>query len=188
MTAERAPTPGAPTPRAAGTRVLGIDPGLTITGYGVIDSLGTEAKAVTWGAIRPNAKGSRADRLAAIFKRIGALIDEYLPDEVAIEQQFVKDNVRTALAIGEARAAAMVAAAIRGLPVFEYAPASIKEAVTGTGAAPKEQVQAMVVMHLGLSEPPEPLDAADALAVAITRLTNARFEAILASSRRSGRP
>lgn len=171
-----------PVPTSVRPRVLGIDPGLTVTGYGIVESLGTELRALTWGAIRPRPRGTRAERLASIFEHIGALIDEHHPSEVAIEQQFVKDNVRTALAIGEARAAAMVAAGVRGVPVFEYSPASIKEAVTGNGAAPKEQVQAMMVMHLGLASVPDPLDAADALAVAVTRLTNARFEAILGSS------
>lgn len=163
-------------------RVLGVDPGLASTGFGVVDAdaSGHSTSAVAMGAIRTRASEPRAKRLARIAERVGALIEEHRPDEVAIEQQFVAENVRTAMAIGEARAAAMVAAAARGVPVYEYAPSEVKEAVTGYGAAPKEQVRQMVMVQLGLSEPPSPLDASDALAIALTRLAELRLEAALA--------
>ena len=161
-------------------RVLGVDPGLAVTGFGVVDGNGRVATAVTLGVIRTRAKGARAQRLAQIAERVGALIEEHRPAELAVEQQYVALNVRSAMVIGEVRSAVMVAAATRGVTVYEYAPATVKEAVTGYGAAPKEQVRHMVMVHLGLSEPPSPLDAADALAIALTRLAELRLEAALA--------
>ena len=163
-------------------RVLGIDPGLAATGFGVVDGDGHAAAAVAMGAIRTRPKEARAQRLGQIAERVGALIDEHRPDEMAIEQQYVAENVRTAMSIGEARAAAMVAAAMRNVPVFEYAPTTVKEAVTGYGGAPKEQVLQMVMVHLALSEEPSPLDASDALAIALTRLSELRLEAALAGA------
>lgn len=161
-------------------RIIGIDPGLAVTGFGIIDVAGTRASAAAMGTIRTRASDGRALRLGLIAERVGALIDEHHPDEMAVEQQYVAENVRSAMALGEARAAAMVAAAMREVPVFEFAPAAIKEAVTGHGGAPKEQVQQMVMVHLGLEEPPSPLDVSDALAVAITRLADLSLETALA--------
>ena len=163
-------------------RVLGIDPGLAATGFGVVDGDGHAAAAVAMGAIRTRPKEARAQRLGHIAEQVGALIEEHRPAEMAIEQQYVAENVRTAMSIGEARAAAMVAAAMRDVPVFEYAPTTVKEAVTGYGGAPKEQVLQMVMVHLALSEEPSPLDASDALAIALTRLSELRLEAALAGA------
>jgi crossover junction endodeoxyribonuclease RuvC len=170
-------------PERPGTarRVLGIDPGLAVTGYGIVDGDGVNTAAVVAGVLRTRAKDGRASRLAALYARIGELIDEYHPHEVAIEQHFVAENVRSAMVIGEARAAAMLAASTRGLEVFEYPATTIKQTVAGYGAAPKEQVQRMVTMHLSLNAPPTPLDAADALAVALTRLAALRFYTMLAA-------
>lgn len=168
-------------------RVLGIDPGLTATGFGVVDSDGSTSRLVVTGAFRTRPRDERAQRLGVIAERVGALIEEHHPDEMAIEQQYVAQNVRTAMAIGEARAAAMVAAAMRAVPVFQYPPTEIKQCVAGYGAAPKEQVRQMVMVHLGLSEQPESFDASDALAIALTRLAEARMEAILARSASAGR-
>ncbi len=162
-------------------RVLGIDPGLTATGFGVVDGDARgAATAIAMGAIRTNRRRSRPERLGEIFDRVGELIDEHRPDELAIELQYVAENVRSAMTIGEARAAAMVAAATRGLPVYQYQPSEVKESVTGYGGAPKEQVREMVKVHLALSEPPSTLDASDALAIALTRLAELRLEAALA--------
>jgi crossover junction endodeoxyribonuclease RuvC len=130
-------------------RVLGIDPGLAATGFGVVDGDARgAATAITMGAIRTRRQRSRPERLGEIFDRVGELIDEHHPDELAIELQYVSDNVRSAMTIGEARAAALVAAATRGLPVYEYQPAEVKESVTGYGGAPKEQVREMVKVHV----------------------------------------
>ena len=169
-------------------RVLGIDPGLATTGFGVVDAnaAGRDAVAVAMGTIRTRARDARADRLAQIAERVGELIEEHHPDEVAIEQHFVAQNVRSAMAIGEARAAVMVAAASRGVPVYEYAPTAVKEAVAGYGGAPKEQVAQMVMAQLNLSEEPSPLDVSDALAIALTRLSDAQLEAMAA--RAAGSP
>jgi crossover junction endodeoxyribonuclease RuvC len=167
----------------AARRVLGIDPGLAATGYGLVEGDASSPVAVAFGVIRTKASRSRAERLAAILDAVGALIDEHAPSELAIEQQYVASNVRSAMAIGEARAAAMIAAAQRALPVFEFQPSTIKEAVAGHGGAPKEQVQAMIATQLRLAAPPEPFDAADALAVALTRLADLRLEALLARGR-----
>ncbi|HJM88063.1 MAG TPA: crossover junction endodeoxyribonuclease RuvC [Dehalococcoidia bacterium] len=167
---------------SARRRVLGVDPGLTITGFGIVDAApaGREATVAAMGTIRPKAKRSRAERLAEIADGIHDLIEEHEPDEVAIEQQFVAQNVRSALAIGEARAAVMVAAASNGIPVYEYAPTAIKETVAGYGGAPKEQVQQMVMAQLSLKEEPSPLDVSDALAIALTRCAEAHLEELIA--------
>lgn len=164
------------------SRVFGVDPGLAITGYGIVDGDGTAARIVAVGTIKTSARASKAERLARLFEGIGALLEEHRPDALAVELQFVAENVRSAMTIGEARSAAIVAAASRGLPVFEYLPSAIKESVTGHGGAPKEQVRQMVAIHLGLTldELPASLDASDALAVALTRLADLRLEAALA--------
>lgn len=164
-------------------RVLGIDPGLATTGYGVLDGDGTRATLVAAGTVRTRTRDSRATRLAALFEQLGALIEEYRPQDAALEQHFVANNVRSAMVIGEARAAAMIAAARASVDVYEYSPATVKESVCGFGGAGKEQVQAMVRMHLRLPELPQPLDTSDALAVALTRLAAFRMEALLAASR-----
>lgn len=161
-------------------RVLGIDPGLATTGYGVLDGDGVKTTLVALGVARTRASDPRATRLASLFRQLSALIEAHRPDDLAIEQHFVATNVRSAMVIGEARAAAMIAAAEHGMGVHEYSPATVKETVTGFGGASKEQVQAMVRMHLSLPVAPEPLDVSDALAVALTRLSSLRLETLLA--------
>ena len=163
-------------------RVLGIDPGLTITGWGIVDGDGATARAIEYGVIRTKTKDSRAERLGEIAEGIRALIREHTPAELAVEQQFVAANVRSAMVIGEARAAAMIAAADCGVPVFEFAPTAVKESVTGWGGAPKEQVQQMVAVQLGLTELPTPLDISDALSIALARLADLRLELAMARS------
>lgn len=176
-------------PRGPGwRRVLGVDPGLAATGWGIVDGDGVAATMVASGVLRISARLPRASRLAEICERIGALIDEHQPQDLAIEQHFVAANVSSAFAVGEARAAAMIAAAQRGLDVLEYPATKIKQTVTGSGAARKEQVQRMVVMHLGLAVAPAPLDVSDALAVALTRLASLRMDALLAASGADARP
>ena len=175
------PHPALPAP--AGTRrVLGIDPGLAITGYGIVDERGGGGTLVASGVVRTQAKQPRAERLGRIFDAVRALIAEYAPHEVAVEQQFVAENVRSAMAIGEARAAAMVAAAAAGCPAAEPAPTGVNDSGAGWGGAPKEQVQRMVLVQLGLTTVAGPLDVTDAIAVALTRLAEARLEAVIARS------
>lgn len=169
-----------PAPSMPARRVLGIDPGLAVTGYGIVEPRGSGGTLLHSGALRQRSTVARADRLARIYDCVRGLILEYAPHEVAIEQQFVAENVKSAMAIGEARAAAMVAAATLGLPVFEYTPSAVKESVCGYGGAPKEQVRQMVLLHIGVTEIAGPLDVTDAIAIALTRLADARLEEAMA--------
>ena len=145
--------------------ILGIDPGSRITGYGLIQVEKTQATYVASGCIRMPTDDLPA-RLLTIYQNVGELIRQYAPSQAAIEQVFVGKSVSSALKLGHARGAAILAIAEADLPLGEYAPRTIKQAVAGTGAADKEQVQAMVVRLLGLNRSPS-ADAADALAVAL---------------------
>jgi crossover junction endodeoxyribonuclease RuvC len=146
-------------------RILGIDPGSRITGYGIVDSDGVRSGHVASGCIRLG-DGAMADRLGAIFAAVQDLVRQFEPRELAVEQVFVARNAAAALKLGQARGAAICAAVSAGMTVSEYAPRAIKQAVVGTGRAEKPQVQHMVRLILGLdAEPAE--DAADALAVAL---------------------
>src|SRR5580692_8451191 len=151
-------------------RVLGIDCGGQYTGYGVVEmeSAG-RLVCLTCGAIKLSAR----QRLARIYEGLGALIVEHRPDEVAIEGIFYALNVKSALKLGQVRGVAMLAAATAGLEVAEYSPLTIKSSVVGYGRAEKQQVQHMVTRLLGLAEAPEPMDASDALAIAICHLHTA---------------
>ena len=148
-------------------RVLGIDPGTRVVGWGVVESRGSALRAVAFGALRAPASKEVPERLRILHEGLRALVAEHRPDRVAIEEAFFGKNVRSALALGEGRGAALLAAALEGVPVVQFPPATVKKAVTGRGAAEKAQVAAMVKVILGLPAVPEPPDAADALAVAI---------------------
>ena len=147
--------------------ILGIDPGSRLTGFGVIQSHGSKLAYVTSGYIRIDTEQDLAHRLKQITQSVTQIIGEYRPDEFAIEQVFLGKNVDSALKLGQARGAAIVAAALEDVPVFEYAARSVKQAVTGKGSADKTQVQHMVKHLLKLPGIPQS-DAADALAIAIT--------------------
>jgi crossover junction endodeoxyribonuclease RuvC len=158
--------------------VLGIDPGLRVCGWGVVSG-DARGSYVASGAIKPNPKAPITTRLLTLHDAIKDLVLAYDVTEVAIEDPFVGTvQPASALAIGQARAAAVLAAASSGLEVEFYAPAAVKAAVSGYGAGDKRQVQSMVRMLLRLEAPPEPLDAADALAVAICHLANRRARAL----------
>lgn len=148
-------------------RVLGIDPGIAIAGFGFIDKDGHKLTPVQYGAIETKAGTPQETRLVQIYESAGALMDKYKPDSVAVEKLFFNRNVTTAFAVGQARGVIILAAAQRGLPVAEYTPLQVKQAVVGYGKAEKRQVQEMVRMFLKLSAIPKPDDVADALAVAI---------------------
>jgi crossover junction endodeoxyribonuclease RuvC len=148
-------------------KVFGIDPGSDRTGYGCVETDGSRHRIVTCGAIATAGLPSFADKLLTIHEQLTALLERCRPDCVAIEDLFHATNARSALKLGHARGVAMLAAAEAGLPVAEYTPAAIKRAVVGYGRAEKQQVQRMVMLMLGLTHPPSPHDAADALAVAI---------------------
>ncbi len=153
--------------------ILGIDPGSRLTGYGIIEAHGQKVSYIASGCIRIDTKKDLAYRLKQIMQCVTQLIEEFKPDEFAIEQVFLGKNVDSALKLGQARGAAIVAAAMLDLPVSEYAARSVKQAVTGTGAADKEQVQKMVQLLLKLLGKPQE-DAADALAIAICHVSNTR--------------
>jgi crossover junction endodeoxyribonuclease RuvC len=149
---------------AAAVRILGIDPGSQATGFGIVDVRGSAVTSVQWGTIRT--KGEHHERLRAIFTGVARLVTEFRPDEIAIECVFMHKNADSALKLGQARAAALCATFAGEVPVFEYATRHIKKAVTGTGAAEKEQIQQMIRMILAIREDIE-ADAADALAAAV---------------------
>ena len=146
-------------------RILGIDPGSRITGYGIIEVEGNHNRYVTSGCVRTIHK-ALPDRLRVIFEGVQELISTYQPDEMAIEQVFMHRNADSALKLGQARGSAICAGVTASLPVGEYSPRSIKQAVVGKGSANKAQVQHMVRTLLALSDTPQE-DAADALAVAL---------------------
>ncbi len=147
-------------------RILGIDPGSRITGYGVIESDGMRSVHIEHGALRLQGE-ALPPRLGEIFSRVSALIEQHRPEVMAIEQVFVAKNAASALKLGQARGAAICAAIQHGLAVAEYTPTRIKQSVVGSGRADKTQIQQMVKMILNLSETPQ-ADAADALAVALS--------------------
>ena len=148
-------------------RILGIDPGSRITGFGVIDWHGREPVYVASGCIKTLPNDELAGRIGMIVRGIGDLVAEYRPNQAAVEQVFVNVNPAATLMLGQARGAAVAALVLRDLPVYEYTALQVKQSVVGQGKAAKEQVQHMVVQMLGLSGTPQ-ADAADGLAVAMT--------------------
>ena len=167
-------------------RVLGIDPGLTRCGLGVVEgSVGRPLTMVEVGVVRTVADLSVAERLRLVDADIEGWLDRHRPDRVAVERVFSQHNVRTVMGTAQVSGVAMVAAARRGIPVELHTPSEVKAAVTGSGRADKAQVGAMVTRLLRLAEPPKPADAADALALAICHIwrggATARIEAAAAA-------
>ncbi len=149
-------------------RILGIDPGIAIVGFGIIDKQGSQLKPVQYGSIQTEAGLSVQIRLKQIFEAMQSLIDTYKPEEISVEKLFFAKNVTTAFTVGQARGVILLSAEMAGLPVYEYTPLQVKQAVTGYGAADKKQIQEMVKILLKLREVPKPDDVADALGIAIT--------------------
>lgn len=149
------------------TRVLGIDPGTAVTGYGVVAYDGRTPSLVECGILRTHAKDPLPSRLQTIYVGVAALIARHQPDTVAVEDVFYARNVRTTIVLGHARGVILLAAQQAGLIIHEFPPAEIKKAITGTGAATKEQVQFMVAKLLRLKTAPQPADAADGVATAL---------------------
>jgi crossover junction endodeoxyribonuclease RuvC len=162
--------------------VLGIDPGTASTGYGVVESSGSRLRAVAEGVIQTSAGVPLERRLADIHVRVGELLDVHRADALAIEELYFGTNARTAFAVGQARGVVLLAAGQRGIPSRSYTPQQVKGAVCGHGRAGKDQVARMVARLLGLSEPPSPDHAADALAVAICECNRVPLERALARS------
>ncbi|MBD5389376.1 crossover junction endodeoxyribonuclease RuvC [bacterium] len=156
------------------TRILGIDPGLLHTGWAVIDSQGATRHYVASGVILPSAKLPMAARLATIFRGVDELCATYSPDACSIEIIFVNQNPKTTLALGQARAAAIVAVANRDIDVFEYEPNKIKKALTSAGHADKDAITKMVRLLLPMAAPKSP-DEADAIAIALAHSNMMRF-------------
>ncbi len=164
--------------------ILGIDPGLASTGYGVVARRGGRLVALDGGVIETAAALAQERRLAEIHDAVQALIEEHDPHALALEQLYFGQNARTAFAVGQARGAAMLAAGQRGIDCFSYTPQQVKGAVCGSGRAEKDQVARMVGALLALSEPPRSDHAADALAVAICHANRAPLELALARGAR----
>lgn len=160
--------------------VLGIDPGTATTGFGVVDedSAG-EARLVCCGVITTEPGTPMPERLLAIHRQVTALIRQHSPEALAVEALFFGRNVTTALTVGQARGVVLLAAAQAVLPIYEYKPAEVKQALAGYGGADKRQMQEMVRMLLGLDTVPRPDDAADAVAVAICHLHSARLRRLI---------
>ncbi len=146
--------------------ILGIDPGTTVMGYGIIRSVGNKAEMITMGVLELHKYGDHYLKLQKIFERVVQLVDSYHPDELAIEAPFYGKNVQSMLKLGRAQGVAMAAALSRSVPIFEYAPLRIKQAITGNGRASKEQVAMLLQNLLKIQELPKYLDATDGLAAA----------------------
>jgi crossover junction endodeoxyribonuclease RuvC len=161
-------------------RVLGVDPGTATTGYALVaeDAEG-EVQLDRCGVFETRAGEPMPERLRSIYADLSALIQDASPAAMAVEELFFSRNVTTALSVGQARGVVLLAAAQAGLPVYEYKPAEVKQAVVGYGAASKAQMQEMVRMLLGLAEAPHPDDAADAVAVAICHLHSRRLRQLI---------
>ncbi len=156
-------------------RVIGIDPGTAITGWGVVEGDSHRLQMMASGVITTPAGMPLPQRLQIIYRELAAVVAEWQPETSAIEELFFSKNAKTALAVGHGRGAAMLALANANLPIFEYKPLEVKQAITGHGGADKKQMQQMVKLLLNLDDIPRPDDAADALAVAICHLHSARL-------------
>lgn len=148
-------------------RILGIDPGIALTGYGVIDESNSKLTPVTYSCISTPAGMPAKERITIIYDTLLEVINEFKPEEVAVEELFFNKNVTSALLVGQARGVVLLAAAKSGLELEEYTPLQVKQALTGYGRADKNQVGEMVKTFLGLQKIPKPDDTADALAIAI---------------------
>lgn len=157
-------------------RILGIDPGYAIVGYGIVDFDGNTYRTVKYGAITTEAKTSFPLRLQEIHEQLHGLIQEYKPDDIVFEELFFNKNVKTAITVAQARGVEVLTAKLFGKELYEYTPLQIKQALVGYGRAEKRQVQEMVKLILNLETIPKPDDVADALAVAITHGSSAKFK------------
>lgn len=169
-------------------RIMGIDPGIAIAGFGIIDQNGSQLTAIQYGSIQTKAELSTPRRLKQIYDACMQLLDEYKPDVVAVEKLFFNRNVTTAFTVGQARGVIILAAETAGVEVTEYTPLQVKQAVVGYGKAEKQQMQEMVKMLLALSAIPRPDDVADALGVAICEAHSAKLmrHVLSADGRRGG--
>lgn len=149
-------------------KILGLDPGTAITGYGLIEAVGASYSLLSFGALRTSPGPSDAERLLILHNKLTDLLNQEQPQCVAIEKLFFNRNVTTAVPVAQARGVLMLACVRQGLPIYEYTPLQVKQSLTGFGRADKSQIQYMVARLLKMSAPPKNDDAADALAIAIT--------------------
>ena len=156
-------------------RVLGVDPGLGITGFSILDTKRNQIHLSAYGTIKPKPKDTLPKRLNYLFEEMNKILDQFSPDIMAIEDAFYSKNVKSAMTLGQARGSLILAAAQADIPVYEFAPRKVKMSVCGNGAASKEQVSYMVTQILKLKEPPKPLDVSDAMAVGLCYINQARF-------------
>jgi crossover junction endodeoxyribonuclease RuvC len=168
-------------------KVFGIDPGSARTGYGCVQSDGTRHRLIVCGAIAIPASNAFPEKLKIIHVELAALIARHQPDCIVIENLFHAVNARSALKLGHARGVAMLAAVEAGIPIVEYTPAEVKQSIVGYGRAEKGQVQSMIQLLLGLSAPPSPFDASDALAVAICHLHKMNLRGVPGSTPRAAK-
>jgi len=159
-------------------RVLGIDPGLALTGYGLVDGNG-ELQLLAQGVISTPSSKPLPERLRSLYTELKAILERFRPDAVAVEELFFSRNVRTAFAVGQARGVALLAIADAQIPLYEYTPLQVKQALTGYGRADKKQIQNMVRLLLGLESIPQPDDVADAIAVAICHIHSSRMASLM---------
>jgi crossover junction endodeoxyribonuclease RuvC len=160
-------------------KVMGVDPGTIVMGYGIIESQDDDFTLIKYGVIKPVERTPIGERLSFLYQQLLEVIETFRPEQVAVEQPFVAKNARSAFAVGRAQAVAILAAATSNLPCYEYTPAAIKQRVANYGASSKEQIQQMVMLQLGLDHIPDPSDAADALAVAICHLQEIHLQDLL---------
>ena len=156
-------------------RVLSIDPGLVITGFSIIDSNKNNICLRAYGTIKPKSKDSLANRLNHLYEEITKILNQFVPNILAIEDAFYSNNVKSAMKLGQARGSIILAASRFNIPVEEFAPRKVKMSVCGNGAASKEQVSYMVTKILNLKTPPKPLDISDAMAVGICYLNQVKI-------------
>lgn len=159
-------------------RFLGLDPGTATVGYGVVEENDGRIEAVAYGVITTNPKDSTARRLQIVYQELNQLLATYRPDAAAVEELFFGRNITTAISVGQARGVLLLALANANLPIAEFSPPKVKEAVSGYGNANKQQVQFMVQNLLNLAELPKPDDAADGLAVALTHYQHWRYQSL----------
>ncbi len=160
-------------------KVIGIDPGTNVTGFGIIESCSRKHRLLEYGCIRPPRGMKLSERYHIIFESLEEILLRYHPEVLVVETQFVNKNVQSALKLGMARGVVILAATRRGIPIFEYSPTRAKKAVVGNGRASKEQVQAMVKLLLNMPHIPQPNDAADALALALCHLQSTAYKKCL---------
>ena len=156
-------------------RVIGIDPGIGITGFSIIDHSRLETSLIAYGAIRPPKKQGLEKRLFYLFNEMNQLNDKFDPDILAVEDSFYSKNVKSAMILGQARGTILLSAARASIKVAEFAPRKVKQSVCGKGSASKEQVQFMVSQILKLKDPPKPMDISDAMAVGLCLINQNRF-------------